>query len=164
MKKRLLLVILFSSLLAACAAPVSLEGEATAIPACRDPLRVVEAFYNANDAGDAAAALKLVTEDAALVFWAEGANGHHVSYDFAVGKDNLAAWLAKPGLRRAAAANDRPSFHMEKAQADGNVVRFMLMPDRLRENGRPFNHYAVEMVFNGCQIEIIKVVERVTWL
>lgn len=160
MKKRILFSVILLALLAGCGpAPGLAAGQP-----CADPLGVVEAFYNANDAGDAAAALKLVTEDAALVFWAEGANGHHVSYDFAVGKDNLSAWLAKPGLRRAAAANDRPSFHMEKAQADGNVVRFMLMPDRLRENGRPFNHYAVEMVFNGCQIEIIKVVERVTWL
>ena len=153
-----------AALLAGCAAPAAPAGEATAIPACRDPVQVVEAFYAANDAGQADAALKLATEDVALVFWAEGANGHHVSSNFAVGKDNLAAWLAKPGLRQTAVAADRPAFRMEKVTADGNVVRLMLMPDRLRENGRPFNHYAVEFVLNGCKIELIKVVERVTWL
>jgi hypothetical protein len=57
-----------------------------------------------------------------------------------------------------------PNYREEKRRQTGNVLRFDLTPDRIRPNGRPFNPYSVELVLSGCQIEIIKVIERVTWL
>jgi hypothetical protein len=87
-----------------------------------------------------------------------------MSPEFAVGKQQVAARLAEPGLRRLALDPSRPNFTIENRQQTGGVLRFQLLPDRLRDNGRPFNHYSVELVFNGCLIEIIKLVERVTWL
>lgn len=131
---------------------------------CRDPWKVVEEFYKANDAGDFEASLELLTDDVVLVTWAEGANGYHMSARFTVGKNQILEWLGEPGLRRVAVNSERPNFEEANQRSVGNTLRFELMPDRLRENGRPFNHYSVELVFNGCQIEMIKLVERVTWL
>jgi hypothetical protein len=125
---------------------------------------VAEDFYTANDAGDYDASLGLLTDDVVLVTWATGANGYHMSARFAVGKNQVLEWLGEPGMRRVAVDPERPSFQEANQQWKGNTLRFELMPDRLRDNGRPFNHYSVELVFDGCRIEIIKLVERVTWL
>jgi hypothetical protein len=131
---------------------------------CHDPWEVAEEFYRANDEGDFDASLKLLTDDVALVTWATGANGYHVSARFAIGKNQVLEWLGEPGMRRAAVNPERPNFQEANRRSLGNTLSFELMPDRLRENGRPFNHYSVKLVFKGCKIEIIKLVERVTWL
>jgi hypothetical protein len=124
---------------------------------CRDPWKVAEEFYQANDAGDFTTSLELLTDDVVLVTWAQGANGYHMSARFTVGKNQILEWLGKPGLRRVAESSDRPNFKEANQRSVGNTLRFELMPDRVRDNGRPFNHYSVELVFNGCQIEIINV-------
>lgn len=134
------------------------------VEVCSDPIKVAKDFYAANDIGDLATGLKLLTDDVVLVSWAEGANGHHMTSNLAVGKDQVTGHLAEPGLRRIATGSGRPNFQMENWQVTGNIVRFELTPDRMRKDRRPFNPYSVEMILNGCQIEIIKVVERVTWL
>jgi hypothetical protein len=131
---------------------------------CRDQWKVAVDFYKANDAGEFGASLKLLTDDVVLVTWATGANGYHKSARFAVGKNQVLEWLGEPGMRRVAVNPERPNFQEANKQSAGNTLRFELMPDCLRENGRPFNHYSVELVFDGCKIEIIKLVERVTWL
>lgn len=139
--------------------PAALEGEL-----CADPWAAVEAFYAANDAGDFDAALDLLSDDPALIAWAQGANGYHMSAHFAVGKGQIRERLGDDGLRIAVNHPERPNFSIQDRQAEGNTLRFELLPDRLRPDGRPFNHFAVEMVFKGCKIDIIKLVERVTWL
>lgn len=131
---------------------------------CRDPWKVAEEFYQANDAGDYNASLELLTDDVVLVTWAQGANGYHMSARFTVGKNQILEWLGEPGLQRVAENSERPNLKEANQRLVGNTLLFELMPDRQRENGRPFNHYSVELVFDGCQIEIIKLVERVTWL
>jgi hypothetical protein len=151
-------------LAAACTALPGRRQTNTGVELCRDPWKVVEDFYLANDAGDFDTSLKLLTDDVVLVTWAEGANGYHMSARFAVGKNQVLEWLDQPGLRRVAENPERPNFQEANQLLVGNTLRFELMPDRQRENGRPFNHYSVELVFDGCRIEIIKLVERVTWL
>ena len=131
---------------------------------CRDPWKVAEDFYTANDTGDFDASLDFLTDDVALVTWATGANGYHMSARFAVGKNQVREWLGEPGMRRLAVNPERPNFQEANQRSVGNTLRFELLPDRLRDNGRPFNHYSVELVFDSCRIEIIKLVERVTWL
>jgi len=132
--------------------------------ACRDLAQVAEAFYDANDDSRFEDSLALLTQDVAMVTWAEGANGHHMIANFTVGKDQILEYLPNPGLSRTARQPDRPNYRPDEMRVDGKTVTFMLWPDRKRPDGRSFNPYAVKMVFSGCQIEIIKVVERVTWL
>jgi hypothetical protein len=126
--------------------------------------QIADGFLAANDKGNLDESLSYMTDDVALVYWAEGANGHHVNYDFAVGPENVKEFLGQAGLRTQALGPDLPNFTQEELQVTGSKVTFKLMPDRIRPNGRPYNHYVVELVFSGCKIEIIKLVERVTWL
>jgi len=151
-------------LLAACAPRAARRQANAGETLCADPGKVADEFYAANDAGDSAASLALLTDDVVLVTWATGANGYHMSPSFAIGKNQVSERLGAPGLRRTAVADGRPNFSEQDRRQEGNTLRFQLLPDRLRQNGRPFNHYSVELVFQGCQIEIIKLVERVTWL
>ena len=36
--------------------------------------------------------------------------------------------------------------------------------DEARFETSLYNHYTIELFFSGCKIEVIKVIERVTWL
>jgi hypothetical protein len=72
--------------------------------------------------------------------------------------------LNQPGLKRKADQANLPNYAMQDVQLSGLKVSFMLVPDRLDPNNRPINPYQVEAFFSGCQIEVLKVVERVTWL
>jgi hypothetical protein len=131
---------------------------------CRDLARAAEAFYQANDDSRFDDSLALLTQDVVKVRWAEGANGHHMAANFTVGKDQILDHLSTEGLTRTARNAERPNFEVDELQVEGQTVAFILWPDRARPDGRPFNHYVVKLVFSGCQIELIKVVERVTWL
>jgi hypothetical protein len=159
MNQRILLCVSLILVLAGCApGPVSSGGICQSMPA------IAKAFYDANDAGQTDTSLSYLTEDVSLVFWAEGTNGHHVSQKFAVGKDQVALHLSEPGFRRTATQAGGPNFCETEISPVGNKLTFKLVPDRLHPNGRTYNPYVVELVFNRCKIEIIKVVERVTWL
>ena len=150
---------------AGCSAlPASSPPTSATAVLCADPWKVMEDFYSANDTGNYDDSLNLLTDDVVLVSWATGANGYHMSPRFSIGKNQVREHLGEPGLRRPAVDPSRPNFTVANRDAAGNTLRFQLLPDRLRDNGRPFNHYSIELVFNGCLIEILKVVERVTWL
>jgi hypothetical protein len=131
---------------------------------CPDLTKVVEAFYAANDASQFATSLQYLTDDIAVVSWAEGANGHHMIFNSTVGKDQIEEFLNKPGLKRTAAQPGLPNYTMQAVQRSGVKVSFKLMPDRVHPDKRPYNPFYVEAFFSGCQIELLKVVERVTWL
>jgi len=102
---------------------------------CRDPWKVVEEFYQANDAGEFKASIELLTDDVVLVAWAQGANGYHMSARFTVGKNQILEWLGEPGLRRVAVNSERPNFKEANQRSVGNTLRFELMPDRLQIMG-----------------------------
>lgn len=159
--KTLLLNILVSlAMLVACG------GQVTPIQSAKtcDVKSVVEAFYTSNDASQYAQSLQYLTDDISLVAWAEGANGYHVSAKFAVGKNQILPFLEKPGLKRAINQPNWTNYTMQVVQISDAKVTFKLMPDRAHPNGRPYNHYLVEAFFSSCKIELLKVVERVTWL
>lgn len=163
MKTKTLLVNIFISLamLVACSGQVTPSQSAKT---CPDIQNVVEAFYASNDAAQYTQSLQYLTDDISLVTWAEGANGYHVSAKFAVGKNQILPFLEKPGLKRDINQPNWTNYTLQVVQVSEGKMTFKLMPDRLHPNGRPYNHYLVEAFFSGCKIELLKVVERVTWL
>lgn len=131
---------------------------------CADPLKVVNAFYDANDASQINTSVAYLTEDVIFVFWAEGINGHHMGQKVVIGKDYVRGELSGPGLHRVAAQPDQANFKLENVHQIGNQVTFNLTPDRTHQDGRPYDPYVVEFIFSGCRIDIIRVVERITWV
>jgi hypothetical protein len=162
------------SVLAACGPVPATEGaaqgtdsagsaSATATP-CANPVQVIDSLYAADDADQYNQSVSYLTDDVSLVFWAEGVNGRHMTAAFAVGKDQIQDFLKKPGMRTKAAGPNLPNFTRDRLVASPTKVAFMLEPDRKHPDGTPYNPYSVEVFFNGCKIELIKLVERVTWL
>ena len=145
---------------AAAAAP----PQATAPTSCPDPLAVIKALYDANDASRFKASLDFFTEDATLASWAEGINGHNMKERHLTGKAQIRPVLGEPGLRRTSDRPDGPIYHETRVKVSGDRVTFMLEPDRLRPNGRPYNPFHVEIVFDGCKIKSMTVIDLVTWL
>jgi len=131
---------------------------------CPDPASIVKAFYDANDAAQFDASLALLADDATLDSWAQGINGHHMVQKHLVGKDQIRAVLGNPGLRRNSDQPNSPIYHETGLQVSGNKVTFGLEPDRAHPDGRPYNPYTVEIVFEGCKIKSLTVIERVMWL
>lgn len=160
-RARLLILIIALPALSGC---VGQANQNLSAKACPDLTKVVEAFYAANDASQFATSAQYLTDDVVLVTWSEGANGHHMIFHSAIGKDQVKNLLGKPGLKRTADQPDLPNFTMQEVRASPSKVTFKLIPDRLRNDNRPENFYIVEAFFSGCQIEILKVVERITWL
>jgi len=154
-------MIIIMATLSGCAGQANQNQSAKA---CPDLTKIIEAFYAANDASQFATSVQYLTDDVVLVTWAEGANGHHMIFHSAIGKDQVRNLLGKPGLKRTADQPDLPNFTMQEVRVSPSKVTFKLMPDRLRRDNRPENFYIVEVFFSGCQIEILKVVERITWL
>jgi hypothetical protein len=132
--------------------------------ACPDLMQVTNAFYEANDDSRLVQSLSYLTEDAILVFWAEGINGHHMSQKVFIGKAQLGDNLNQPGLHRKSAEPDQPNFLPDHIIQSGNQLTFNLTPDRTHADGRPYNPYVIEIIFSGCRMDIIKIVERVTWV
>ncbi len=159
--------------IAACQAqnPAAPAGTAPAadalLPVCATQRQVVEEFYAANDAGDFETSLTYLTNDVVFVGWDEGMNGRHLDQKSSVGKEYIEPFLGQDGLRLRSAREGLDQalrFEIQAWRQTGNQVFFRLMPDRDRPNGRQYNPYAVEIIFRGCQIELIKVTERITWV
>jgi hypothetical protein len=131
---------------------------------CPDLVQIVNTFYTANDAGQSSTALSYLSEDVIMVFWAEGINGHHMGLNTIIGKDLLRTNLDQPGLHLKSRGENLPNFSQDHIRRAGNQLIFNLTPDRTHADGRPYDPYVVEMVFNNCRIEIIKIVERITWV
>ena len=159
------LIILLASCSVAQAQQKAMADATTPMPAdCPDPASIVKTFYDANDASQFEASLALLADDATLDSWAQGINGHHMIQKHLVGKEQIRAVLGNPGLRRISDQPDHPIFHEADVQVSGNKVTFALQPDRAHPNGRPYNPYTVEIVFEGCKIKSLTVIERVMWL
>ena len=138
--------------------------QATAPTSCPDPLAVIKAFYDANDASKFEVSLGFLTEDATLSSWAEGVNGYHARQRNLTGKKQIRPALGEPGLRRTSDRSDGPIYHETKVKVSGDRVTFMLEPDRVRPNGKQFNPFHVEILFVGCKIKSMTVIDLVTWL
>ncbi len=137
----------------------------TPMPAdCPDAASIVKTFYDANDASKFDASLALLADDATLDSWAQGINGHHMTQKHLAGKEQIGAVLGNSGLSHISSLPNGPLFHETDLQVSGNKVTFALEPDRVHPNGRPYNPYSVEIVFEGCKIKSLTVIERVMWL
>lgn len=164
MKQTVLMVIL------AAAAALAGGAQAAGTPApgaCADPMAVVRAFYSANDAGLWSKSAALLADDVVFDTYATGVNGYIMARRHREGRAALKAFLAEArGVRHRLPDSppDGPVFHETRLSVKGSVVQFMLEPDRMRPNGRPYNPYSVEAVLDGCRIKTLTVIERVTWL
>ncbi len=137
----------------------------TLLPAeCPDAASIVKTFYDANDTSKFDTSLALLADDATLDSWAQGINGHHMSLKHLAGKEQIRTALGNSGLRHVSSQPDGPIFHETDFQVSGNKVTFALEPDRAHPDGRPYNPYTVEIVFDGCKIKSLTVIERVMWL
>jgi hypothetical protein len=156
--------------LAALAVPLTAQGAQGAGPSstgCLDPHAVLKAFYASNDARAYGASMKYVADDAIVDFWATGVNGYIMSKRHAQGAAGIRKFLPEArglSLHLPDFPPDGPAFHETRLVVSGNTVQFMLEPDRMRPNGRPYNPYSVQAVLDGCRIKTLTVIERVTWL
>ena len=135
--------------------------------ACGNPLAVIRAFYDSNDAGQFGASARFLADDVKFDTWATGVNGYMMAQRHLRGKDALRKFLAEArGVRRhlPEAPADGPVYRETRLSVSGNTVQFMLEPDRMRPNGRPYNPFSIEAVIDGCHIRSLTVIERVTWL
>lgn len=137
---------------------------ATTAAPCPDPLAVVKAFLDANDAGRFDTSLAFLADDGTLVSWSEGVNGYHMRERHLTGKVEIRKALGEPGLRRTTGRPDDPIYKETAEKVSGNSVKFTLRPDRLRPNGKPYHPYQVEARLDGCKIKALTVIELVTWL
>ena len=144
--------------------PITLAAAATTPTSCPDPMAIIRVFYDANDAARFEVSLGFLTEDATLTSWAEGVNGHHMREEHLTGKAQIRPALGDLGLRRTSGQPDGPIYHETRVQVAGDHVTFILEPDRRRPNGKPYNPYRVEAVFDGCKIKSLTVIDLVTWL
>ena len=147
----------------ASSAPAA-PGEITTVTVCPDSIAVVKAFYDLNDAGRLDASLALLSDDVTLSFWAEGMQGHHMGEKHLAGKQAVRAILGDPGLRRTSGQPNGPIYHETEVQVSGNEITFMLRPDRLRPNGKPYSPYKIDAIFDGCKIRSLTVIEYITWV
>ncbi len=145
-------------------APVAVAAPSlTGISPCTDPMAIIKAFYDSNDASQYDASIALLTSDATLTSWAEGVNGRHWQERRLSGKEQIRTVLSNRGLRRISGQRNAPIFHEAEAKISGDQVTFMLRPDRLGRDGRPYNPYRVEAVFVGCKIKSLTVIEFISW-
>ena len=145
----------------------SLAVGAAGNSSCRDPLAVIRAFYDSNDARQFGASARFLAEDVTFDTWATGVNGYMMAQRHIRGKEALRRFLGEArGVRRHLpdAPADGPVYHETRVSVSGNTVQFMLEPDRMRPNGKPYNPFSIEAVIDGCHISSLTVIERVTWL
>jgi hypothetical protein len=126
-------------------------------------MAIIRALYDSNDASQFDASLAFLTTDAAVSSWAEGVNGRHWQEKHLTGKEQIRSVLGNRGSRRAAGQPDAPIFHETEAKVSGDRVTFMLRPDRLNSDGRSYNPYSVEAVFDGCKIKSLTVIGFISW-
>lgn len=143
---------------------ITVEGQATPPGTCPDPMAIMRAFYDANDASQFEKSLGFFADDASLSTWAEGVNGHHMREEHRTGKAQIGPALGDLGLRRISERPDGPIYHETRVQVAGDHVTFVLEPDRKRPNGKPYNPFRVDAVFTGCKIKSLTVIDLVTWL
>jgi len=126
-------------------------------------MAIIKTFYDSNDASQFERSLALFAPDATLSSWAEGVNGRHWQEKHLTGSEQIRSVLENRGLRRASGQPDAPIFHETEARISGDQVTFMLRPDRLSPDGRPYNPYKVEAVFLACKIKSLTVIEFISW-
>lgn len=130
---------------------------------CPDPMAVLRAFYDANNADRPDVSLALLTSEAVVATWAEGVNGRHWQERHLIGRDEIRPILSTLGFRTTSGAAGAPIFRETEVRGTADHVSFMLRPDRLAPDGRQHNPYKVDVTFDGCSISSLTVVEIISW-
>jgi hypothetical protein len=129
----------------------------------RDPVRLMNAFYDASDARDVAKSLSFFQPDASITTWAEGANGRHWKELTYTGLDQIRQVLDRSGFRRVPATAGGPGFTMTDVTVSSGRVSFWLRPDRLSPEKKPYDPYRVEVTLRKCLIRRMTVMEFLAW-
>jgi len=132
------------------------------VAGCSNPLSVIKDFYDSNDTGNFTASIEFFTPQATLITWAEGLNGRHWHEVHLTGREQILPALNQRGLRRDSGKPDSPIYYETEFKVSGDQVTFMLRPDRLSSNGKPYDPYKVIVLFAGCKIQSIVVIEYFT--
>jgi hypothetical protein len=130
-------------------------------------MAVLRAFYDSNDAGHFDASMKYLADDVTFATWATGVQGYIMVQRHLKGKKALRGFLPQGrGLasRLPDSPPDGPVYHVTRINVSGTDVKFMLEPDRIRPNGKPYNPFSIEAILDGCRIKSLTVIEQVTWL
>ena len=143
------------------ARPTEVHGAAAG--GCPDKMAVIRTFYDSNDASRFSASLACLHPGLVFTSWAEGVNGRHWHEKKLVGRQKIVPFLGDRGLRRIPGARGGPAYRETEEVAEPDRVTFMLRPDRRSPDGRPYNPYRVEAVFDGCAIVQLTVVELISW-
>lgn len=128
---------------------------------------MLRAFYDSNDAQRFDASARYLSEDVKFDTWATGVNGYIMAQRHLRGREALRKFLGEArGVRWRLPDSppDGPVYRQTRINVSGSTVQFMLEPDRMRPNGRPYNPFSIEAVLDGCRIKSLTVIERVTWL
>jgi len=145
------------------------DGQASGGPSagCSDPLSVLAAFYRSNDAGRFNASAALLAPDVIFDTWATGANGYIMASKHLGGRRALRDFLSQARGLSHFLPDRRPNgpiFLETRESAAGGTIDLRLDPDRLTPERRHYNAYDIKVVFDGCLIKAITVIERVSWL
>jgi hypothetical protein len=130
---------------------------------CSDPMKVIKDFYDSTDSLQFDRSLSFFTADAELTTWAEGVNGRHWQETHYYGPDQIRKALNRRGLRRISENPNSPIFRETEEKVLSDKVSFMLRPDRLGPDQRPYNPYQVITTFDNCRIKTLTVIEYITW-
>ena len=109
----------------------------------------------------------MVAPDVIFDTWATGANGYIMASKHLGGRRALRDYLSQArGLSHFLPDRRRygPVFLETRESATGATVDLRLDPDRLTPERRHYNAYDIKVVFDGCLIKAITVIERVSWL
>ena len=144
-----------------------LVSAGSAAAPCADPVAVLKAFYDLNDARHFEASAAYLADDALFATWATGIQGYIMVKRSLNGKSAIRKFLPDArGVRwhLPDSPSDGPIYQLTVISVSGDTVQFMLVPDRKRPNGRSYNPFKVEARVSACRIESLTVVEEVTWL
>lgn len=89
-------------------------------------------------------------------------NGRNWQEKQLTGIEEIRVVLKNRGLSRISEDPNAPVFHEEEVEIIGDRITFYFRPDRVSSNGRPYYPYKVEMVFEGCKIRSLMVVEYIS--
>jgi hypothetical protein len=155
--------------LAPTSAPATVAPTATPIltgklTTCSDPISVVNAFYDANDAGQFDKGLAFFSDSASLHTWAQGLYGDRMEDKQVQDRQKIRASLGAPGFQLSTGKPDAPIYYVSEAKASVDKLTYYLRPDRLDPSGRPYNPFQVNIQFEGCKFKTMTVIEIISWV
>jgi len=123
----------------------------------------MQQYYESADARKFDICLSFFAANAELTTWAEGVNGRHWHERRVSGLNEIRNMLGSRGFRRVSGDQSGLKFNETESRVESNRIVFMLRPDRLSSDGRPYNPYRIEVTLENCKIKTMAVVEYISW-